>query len=172
MNTVALRLTAAAALAAALFSAAVGLAWSPAAPVALGPSPVENEEPPLLTAEHRAVATFLASGRAGGGASGQGLFATDFFKPPPPPPPKPKPPAPTTREIPVLYRGLAAFPSGSVAFFSVDGKDRVVAVGETLSGGWALESFTADRARLVREEERRDLDARRPAKLVVPANQP
>ncbi len=172
MNTVALRFSAATAFAIGFLALAIGQAWSPGAPTAGGPVPTENEEPPLLTAEHRAVAAFLASGRAGGGANGQGLFSTDFFKPPPPPPPKPKPPAPTTREIPVLYRGLAVFSSGSVAFFSVEGKDRVIAAGEPVAGGWTLENFDVENARLVRDEERKDFAARRPAKLIVPATQP
>lgn len=173
MNAATLRLAASIGVTALLLATLVGLArpapsFSPVRSIPVAAPGVEH----LLTAEHRAVATFLASGRAGGGASGPGLFSTDFFKPAPPPPPKPKPPAPTTREIPVSYRGLAAFPSGSVAFLTVEGKELTLAVGDAVAGGWRLDAFDAEQAALVRDDERRNLPARRPAKLVVPAAPP
>ncbi|MCU0792746.1 MAG: hypothetical protein MUE42_07830 [Opitutaceae bacterium] len=112
---------------------------------------------------------FFRQGRGEAVVSGPGLFATDFFKPPPEPPAKPKPKPPETREIALLYRGLASFPgSDGIAYLSVDGKVQTYERGAAFPAGWTLNDFDAERAVLARGEERLTLPFNRRANLSVP----
>ena len=121
-----------------------------------------------FTAVQRATADFLDQGRVAAG-TGRGLFETDFFKPPPVAPSKPKPPAPTTREVVVFYRGLAAFPGGArVAYVALEGRLLTLAAGEGVTDGWTLADFDAERAVLAKGERTVTLAFNRRAVLSVP----
>ena len=147
-----------------------GLALSPSAeparPDASGGTPVA--ESPLLTVAQAETFAFFNQGRAAA-ANGRGLFETDFFKPPPAPKPAPKPPAPTSRELVLFYRGLAAFPDGErVAYLAVEGRTVTIGEGTDVADGWKLASFDADTAVLAKGEARVILPFNRRATLSVP----
>ena len=142
-------------------------------PPSLRPAPSGGNTPAAeetlrFTPGQRATADFLDKGHAIAG-TGRGLFETDFFKPPPPPPPKPKPVPPTTRELVVYYRGLAAFPDGSrVAYLSVEGNTVTLSGGDTVADGWKLTAFDAERAALAKGDQTLILPFNRRATVTVP----
>lgn len=170
MNTVAGRILAAAAALALLALAAAGLVAGGGARPGPGPGPRASVAPErlLFTPAQRQTADFIERASAAAG-SGQGLFATDFFKPRPAAKLAPKPPAPTTREAVVFYRGLAVFPDGSrVAYLVFEGRTLTLSAGEKLTGEWALADFDGEQAVLVKGEKKIALAFNRRAVLSVP----
>jgi hypothetical protein len=141
--------------------------WAaPAVPDGFGSTP--PAESPLLTVTQAETFAFFNQGRAAA-ANGRGLFETDFFKPPPAPKPAPKPPAPTSRELVLFYRGLAAFPDGErVAYLAFEGRTLTIGEGADVADGWKLASFDADTAVLAKGEARVILPFNRRAILSVP----
>lgn len=154
---------------AALASLGIVLARGSAAP---GVSVVNGSlaEPSLLSAAQMETHQFLHQGSAVSATGGErGLFETDFFKPVPPPPPKPKPPPPASREIPLVYRGLAAFPdSGGVAYLAVENRVLLLSIGDVVTDGWTLTSFDAIQAVMSKGEETRVLPFNVRSPLTVP----
>ncbi len=150
-------------------SAGLWLAASRAEAVARPPTE-PADEPRLLTPAQAETYAFFNQGRPTPAGSGRGLFETDFFKPPPPTPPKPKPPAPTTRDIAVVYRGLAEFPGGaSIAYIAVEDRLFTLERGASVGHGWTLSAFDSEKAVLAKEGETVTLDFNRRATLAVPA---
>lgn len=150
-----------------------GLALGPRGPAAAGPNTpaVLIAEPARLGAEQTATFEFFNQDRDPAPAdSGRGLFETDYFKPPPAPPPKPKPTPPTTREIPVFYRGLAAFPDGAdVAYLAVETRLITLESGGAVVDGWILSDFNSERAIITKDEEHLALPFNQRIALTVPA---
>lgn len=134
-----------------------------------GPPPDAGERT-LLTERQREVYSFYNDKASGASSGGRGLFETDFFKPPPAPPPKPPPPpAPTTRELPVIYRGLASFEGGGrVAYLTVENRTLTLAAGESVADGWTLAEFDFERATLAKADKTITVGFNRRAVLVVP----
>lgn len=126
-------------------------------------------EPRLLTETQTKTYWFFAQTDSGAGG-GPGLFETDFFKPAPAPKPAPKPTPPATREVELIYRGLAAFPDGArVAYLAVEGRTLNPAAGDEIVDGWKLVSFDSDQAVLAKAESRHILPFNRRTALTVPA---
>ena len=170
MSTATRRILRAAVVLALLLAGLIGLTNAPRPndPVSPpgGKSPVG--EAVRFTDAQRATADFLDNARAAAG-TGRGLFETDFFKPPPAPPPKPKPMPPTTRELVLFYRGLAAFPDGGrVAYLSIEGRTVTLAAGEAVSDGWQLASFNAEQATLAKDGQTLILPFNRRVTVSVP----
>lgn len=140
------------------------------APDGGGGRPADAEERTLLTARQREVYSFYNDKPADTASGGRGLFETDFFKPPPAPPPKPPPPpAPTTRELPVIYRGLAEFDGGGrVAYLTVENRTLTLAAGDAVADGWTLAGFDSERATLAKADKTIIVGFSRRAVLVVP----
>jgi hypothetical protein len=139
-----------------------GKAIAPAA----GGSPAK--EPSLLTETQTKTYWFFAQGDTGAGA-GPGLFETDFFKPAPAPKPAPKPAPPATRNVALIYRGLAGFPDGSrVAYLAVEGRTLNPAPGDEVADGWKLLSFDSEQAVLAKGDARIMLPFNRSTALTVP----
>lgn len=151
-----------------VFFALVWPAPPPAMPVPTSASPAP--EPARLARAHAETFAFFNEGRPDLGA-GRGLFATDFFKPPPPPPPPPIPPKPAPpppKLIAATFRGFASFPSGTVAYLSLDGRVITLAPGEPVAEGWKLLSFDSDSAELSRDDARLRLPFNKPVPLPAP----
>ncbi len=164
------RLLRAAVVLALLLAGLFGLTKAPPPlhPAPSGGSGPAAEEAMRFTPAQRATADFLDNARAVAG-TGRGLFETDFFKPPPAPPPKPKPAPPTTRELVLFYRGLAAFPGGGrVAYLSIEGRTATLAEGDPVTDGWQLVAFDPEQAVLAKGEQRLILPFNRRATMSVP----
>lgn len=132
-------------------------------------APATAVEPGLLTEDQKKAFWFFTKGDSGAG-EGPGLFETDYFKPAPAPKPVAKPAPPATREVTLIYRGLAAFPDGSrVAYLALEGRNFNPAPGDEITHGWRLDAFDSDQAVLVKGEERLMLPFNRGTVLVVPA---
>ncbi|AHF93193.1 hypothetical protein OpiT1DRAFT_00310 [Opitutaceae bacterium TAV1] len=138
-------------------------------PAATAPRP----ESKLSTTDRETLAFFHQTPAAPG--NGQGLFETDFFKPPPAPPkppdkpPPPKPPPPTDRQVPVAYRGMAEFPDGSrIAWLVVEDKLVQRRPGETVTGAWTLHDFDSGEARFARDDQTAKVAFNKTTTLPVP----
>lgn len=124
-----------------------------------GPPPDAGERT-LLTERQREVYSFYNDKASGASSGGRGLFETDFFKPPP---------APTTRELPVIYRGLASFEGGGrVAYLTVENRTLTLAAGDSVADGWTLAEFDFERATLAKADKTITVGFNRRAVLVVP----